>query len=57
MRTPITKAATIVCNSSSQIDLTAIKCKIQINDRDIVDAADVGPTKALINGCKGHLSG
>jgi len=57
MGTPITKAAKIVCDSGGQVDLSAVKNKIQVGGNDVVVATDVGSTKTKITGCSGHPSG
>src|SRR6266566_6567261 len=57
MGIPTTKAAKVACDSGGQVNLSAVSSNIQVDSNDVVDAADVGPTKAPITGCGGHPPG
>ena len=54
MGTPLTKAATITCDSQGNVDLSKVTSKLQIGGNDVVDTADVGLQKVPITGCGGH---
>jgi hypothetical protein len=54
MGIPITKGATVVCDQGGQVNFSAVSSNIQVDGNDVVDATDVGMTKAPIIGCKGH---
>ncbi len=52
MGTPITKAATVMCNLGGKVNLSAVSSKIKIDGNDVVDKADIG---LPVIGCPGHL--
>ncbi len=54
MGTPITKAATVMCDLGGKVNLSAVSSKIKIDGNDVVDAADIG---LPMMGCPGHPPG